>query len=111
MCRNRDHFSTSVFKFNEGMHSDYYKFVFALQSLLLAAFVNVTPEVHSVPVDRDPMAQLHSPEMYVFDHYFRCDYTEWAFSDKEFVNRDSEVHVLTDVCTSATDGAELRGDG
>ena len=111
VCRNRDHFSDSVFKFTVGMHSDYYKFCFALQNPLLAAFVKVIPEVHAAQASADPMAQLHNPEMYVFDHYFSCDYTEWAFSDKEFAPLQSEVEVLTGVYTSPKGGAELRGDG
>ena len=71
VCQNRVFSRNRVFESTAGMFSNYYKFLFATKNPLLAASVKVTREERTVPLS-DPMAQLHDPHMYVWDHYFSC---------------------------------------
>ena len=81
VCQNREFFQNTVFKFTTGDSSNYYKFVFAMKNPLFTSFVQVAPFERVIPL-ADPMAQMHKPELYCWDHYFSCSWDTFCSQTK-----------------------------
>ena len=109
VCQNREFFLNTVFRFTMGDSTNHYKFLYAMQNPLFISFVRVIPFEKVIPF-ADPMAQMHQPELYCWDHYFSCSWDTFVFTTAAFEPLAATVHVLTDVF-SEHGGELLKADG
>ena len=80
-----------------------------MQNPLFISFVRVIL-FEKVIAFADPMAQMHQPQLYCWDHYFSCSWDTFVFTTAAFEPLAAIVHVLTDVF-SEHGGELLKADG
>ena len=98
VCKNRDHFTHSIFRFRLAGADETFLFLYALQQPHIACFVKVDAVEVVDHAQGDALRPLRDASLYQFDHNFQVDFSRFRFSDRRFVDPACDVDVLLCCC-------------